>query len=923
MEITEIKQQLTIDQVLNHYHLKPDRNNMLHCPFHDDKTPSLQIYPKTNTFCCFSSNCNAGTGDVIDFIQLKEKCNKHEALMQAKQMLGVTGNTNEGQQLSRIAPPQMSRASILTKFYDSCLQGIGHSKQAKAYLSERGLTPQKTGFASGTIPAKWNNNFKQQAAAIGLLKKSTRGYVHHFKNCIVFPLLDQQGKVVSLYGRRIELNGSSAGLSDRSETKTGAKSVGRHVYLPGERQGLYPKYPPAETESLILTESIIDAASLPSGYTALALYGTNGLTKEHEEVISTLPNLKEIILFMDGDAAGRKAVEKLKTTLEGILSPAGGNRKGAIISAVDTPEDEDINSLAVNHQGDEEELFKHLIDQRIILSKEKSSHEMPKEAPIKNQQSSILNTANPELLHYSTATLCITILGGIKITGLDRLRVTLKIENMSAERLLPIRHSLDLYHSKQVGDLVQQISEQYELSRQEIQHIIAALTGALEDYRHSRLEAMKPKKPEKKQLTPVEEKAALDYLKDPQLMINTLRDIKTSGIIGEERNAMIAFIAYLSRKREKPLHIMCLGASGSGKTYLQEKIGELIPEEDKLEITMLSENAFYYFGKEELKHKLILIEDLDGAENVLYPLRELQSKRRISKTVTLKDNKGNLKTMTLKVEGPVCVSSCTTREKVYEDNANRCILLYIDTGKAQDKRITAYQRAESAGQINRHVETEIKEKFKNIQRLLRPIKVVNPYAQFIDLPEEVFKPRRTMILLLSFIETITFYHQHQREVKFNNQTTAKSGQAGERYIEATCEDVEKGFNLLRDVLFSKSDELSGACRHFFERLKKHTGEAPFYTREIRKAFRINPSNLKRYMIELSRFGYVQVTGGSKYKGYQYQVGDYKEYEQLKTGIDKKLDEILLKIRNKPAPMQYRGGSVVHSGSNEEMNHSTY
>jgi len=138
---------------------------------------------------------------------------------------------------------------------------------------------------------------------------------------------------------------------------------------------------------------------------------------------------------------------------------------------------------------------------------------------------------------------------------------------------------------------------------------------------------------------------------------------------------------------------MCLGASGTGKTWLQEKVSELMPEADKLEITSLSSNAFYYFGREELKHKLLLIEDLDGAESVLYPLRELQSKRKISKTVTLKDNKGNLKTVTLNLEGPVCVSGCTTREQLYEDNANRCILLYMDNSIEQDKKIMEYKES--------------------------------------------------------------------------------------------------------------------------------------------------------------------------------------------------------------------------------------
>jgi DNA primase len=53
MEITEIKQRLSIEKVLSHYDLHPDRHYFLKCPFHDDKDPSLKIYPETNTFNCF------------------------------------------------------------------------------------------------------------------------------------------------------------------------------------------------------------------------------------------------------------------------------------------------------------------------------------------------------------------------------------------------------------------------------------------------------------------------------------------------------------------------------------------------------------------------------------------------------------------------------------------------------------------------------------------------------------------------------------------------------------------------------------------------------------------------------------------------------------------------------------------------------
>jgi len=363
-------------------------------------------------------------------------------------------------------------------------------------------------------------------------------------------------------------------------------------------------------------------------------------------------------------------------------------------------------------------------------------------------------------------------------------------------------------------------------------------------------------------------------------------------LIGEETNSLIAYLTYTSRKRHTPLHLMCLGASGTGKTWLQEKVSELMPEEDKLEITTLSMNAFYYFGREELKHKLLLIEDLDGAESVLYPLRELQSKRKISKTVTLKDNKGNLKTVTLNVEGPVCVSGCTTREQLYEDNANRCILLYMDNSPEQDKKIMEYQRKLSAGQVDQSEERKVQEQVKNVQRILKPITVKNPYATYLQLPEAVFKPRRTMLLLLLFTETITYYHQYQRELKTDTDT-------GEQYIESTSSDIEAAFALLETTLLKKSDELNDACRGFFERLKtwlKEQDTEIFYSKEIRSALRLSPSSLKRYLYELERMGYIKITRGNRYKGFEYKVNSWTDLETLKSNANTLMAEVLNQVK---------------------------
>jgi predicted transcriptional regulator len=502
-----------------------------------------------------------------------------------------------------------------------------------------------------------------------------------------------------------------------------------------------------------------------------------------------------------------------------------------------------------------------------------------------------LITENAELLIYLDGKLHITILGGIKLTGLDRMKVTLKLTRTDNKQNT-FRHNLDLYNSIQTEQLIEKSAEALDISTNEISTAISQLTAGLENYRAECLEAMKPKQVEKKQLTEHERKAALIYLKSPDLLARTKQAIAQSGLVGEETNSLIAYLTYTSRKRHAPLHLMCLGASGTGKTWLQEKVSELMPEEDKLEITTLSMNAFYYFGKEELKHKLLLIEDMDGAEAVLYPLRELQSKRKISKTVTLKDSKGNLKTVTLNVEGPVCISGCTTREQLYEDNANRCILLYMDNSQEQDKKIMDYQRKLSAGLIDQYEERNVREQIKNVQRILKPISVRNPYATFLSLPEAVFKPRRTMLLLLMFTETITYYHQFQRELKTDEDT-------GEQYIESTISDIEAAFTLLETTLLKKSDELNDACRNFFERLKTYLKEQDteaFYSKEVRAAMRLSPSSLGRYLYELERMGYIKITRGNRYKGFEYKIQNWNDLETLTNDAQSMVKAILENIK---------------------------
>ncbi|NJM15478.1 MAG: hypothetical protein HC896_08975 [Bacteroidales bacterium] len=180
MEIQEIKTRLSIEAVLNRYNLKPDRHHKICCPFHQEKTPSLVIYPKTNTWYCFG--CGA-TGDSIQFIEMYEKCSKHEALLKAQDFIGMPPLQNprpkpEKPELPQ--PPQTpqtpeERTAILTKIFESFKNGLNHpvSVKPKEYLKSRNLNPEllELGYNSGQFHHRGglNEADKQACINVGLL----------------------------------------------------------------------------------------------------------------------------------------------------------------------------------------------------------------------------------------------------------------------------------------------------------------------------------------------------------------------------------------------------------------------------------------------------------------------------------------------------------------------------------------------------------------------------------------------------------------------------------------------------------------------------------------------------------------------------------------------------------------------------------
>jgi len=495
----------------------------------------------------------------------------------------------------------------------------------------------------------------------------------------------------------------------------------------------------------------------------------------------------------------------------------------------------------------------------------------------------MLNTENKNEFKVTYEELELFVLGGLNDENLETLRVTLKIKKVDSFESM--RHSVNLYNGTQTEKLIRKIAEQLEVSIITLRKAISTLADDLEKYRLSNIEKVEAESNIEYQLPSEERDEALELLNSDDLLFQTNNLIGSTGIIGEENNRLLMFLIFTSRLLSNPLHCISFGSSGAGKTHLQSKVAELIPNEDKVEFTMLSANAFYYFKKDELKNKLIVIEDMDGVEEGLLPLRELQTKKRITKSVVQKGIGGTGRTNNLVVEGPVCVSGCTTQESIYEDNSNRSFLLYIDESNEQDERIMKYQRMHYAGKVDVDYQLKCAKQLRNVQRLLKPKRVVNPFAELLELPKSVFKPRRTNIHYLQLIEVITFYHQFQREEKFDEVS-------GEAYIETELQDIQLANTLIKDVLLRKSDNLNGVTRNYLESLTlylKANETKVFSNQEVRKEFRISEPTLRRYHKLLILEGYIREREDIKGISKSYELLNSDEFKNLEQSIEQALE----------------------------------
>lgn len=455
------------------------------------------------------------------------------------------------------------------------------------------------------------------------------------------------------------------------------------------------------------------------------------------------------------------------------------------------------------------------------------------------------------------------------------------------------RLKIDLFETSNVEFHCKDLSEKHGLDYHLLEADLFELTDLLEHHRDllfsDETDSMSEEYSEKEH-TPKAGEKAVEFLSKPQLMQNIDKLLEQSGIIGEENNRKILFAVASSYKMPYPLHAMVQASSGSGKSHLINSIAECMPQDELFDTTSISSKSLYYCTEKQLNNKLLVIQDFDGLDDdAKFALREIQSFKRLKRTTVEKSKTGNRKTVKKAVKASLASLIATTKSEIYQDNESRTIMLGIDESTEQTLRIIQRQNQKKAGVVNIEKEQEARQLLRSCVRVLKSYQVVNPYADKIELPLDAKMLRRLNEQFQDFICQITLLHQYQRKTDAQGR------------LIATKEDVKLGMEIFFDAIIMKVDELSGSTRQFFDKLKEYVKQQPagttykFSQREIRQEMKLSNTPVNNYIKLLLEMEYIQISGGSVNRGYQYVISYWDNMEKLKAKIKEDLNRQLKQL----------------------------
>jgi DNA primase catalytic core len=887
------------------------------CPFHDDKRPSLVISSRKNLWHCLGA-CQAG-GSVIDWVMKAEGVSFRHAVELLRADLPITSPSErivEQTRIRKLAPPVQADADdreILAQVVGYYHETLKQSPEALKYLESRGLQSSemidrfKLGFANRTLglrlPMKaWKagGEIRGRLQKLGVLRESGH---EHMNGSVVVPIFDEEGNVVGMYGRKITAN-----LLPR---------VPLHMYLPGPHRGIFNWEVLRVSKSIILCEALIDALTFwCHGFrNVTSVYGVESPLAEHLAAFKKYGTTQVLIAF-DRDEAGDRGAEKVAEQLmaAGIscyrvqfprgmdaneyackVSPAAKSLELALKSAVfmgkgtrPLAEAPAIETAAATAETPTEPTA--AADQPSLAANAEASPTTeattePPAAPV-----TILETTAPEAVPVADVPcehqgedviFCFAdrryrVRGLAKNTAFDSLKVNLLAGRGDHFHV----DTLDLYGARQRAIFLKQASTELGVHEDVLKADLGKVLLKLEQLQDQQIRAALAPKDTTVRLSDEETAAALALLKDPKLLDRILEDFRRCGVVGEETNKLVGYLAAVSRKLEDPLAVVIQSSSAAGKSSLMEAVLAFMPEEERVKYAAMTGQSLFYMGETNLKHKILAIVEEEGASRASYALKVLQSEGELTIASTGKDpESGKLVTHEYRVEGPVMIFLTTTAIEIDEELLNRCLVLTVDEDRRQTQAIHELQRSARSleGQLVRREKDEILKVHRNAQRLLKPLMVVNPHARELRFPDHRTRTRRDHMKYLTLIETIAFLHQHQRPVK----TAQHHGKVVE-YIEVTLGDIAVANRLAHQVLGRSLDELSPQTRRLLMLLDQTVAagckglamerkDYRFTRKELRDAVGWTDFQVRTHLDKLVELEYVLVHRGARGQSFVYEL----------------------------------------------------
>ena len=827
------------------------------CAFHQDDTPSLSIDPAKGLWHCFG--CGIG-GDGITFLEKTLGLNFGQAADLWRELSGeepkyrsasdrspspylykdhLTMNRFAAAQPSNgthPAQPHLTSAGLTSedlalfrRLQDIYAKDLASSEKGRAYLKERGITDPETirafglGYVSGKSLPQLAPAQRDRLQELGVLNSKGN---EAFYNCIVCPLHDVEGNIITFWARCCT-----------RQVEKGS----RHRCLPTQENAPFAaiNWQAARgSRRVILVEGFLDAlacyqAGLRNVIPLGAAHGKMGFAQFlHRE------GVEEVLLAMDPDEAGDEGAQALAEELE---------QRG--IGSVRIRLDVDPADFFL--QGGTATAFQATPTE--ILGQRSDDSEF------------ILDSHN---LIYR-----VRVLAGRQAEG------KLKVQVLVTDGDRTHRDTLNLYTHKSLKTFANACASKFTLDSDDVEKDLEAIIHGLEERERQKEETSSEDEPVI--LSPAEQAEAETYLKEPGLLRRLQDDMEALGYVGEEEAKLLVYLIATSRLLPRPLSGIIGSGSGAGKSFLAELAEQLTPPEDVILFSKLSPQALYYLPEDFLSGKLLILEERAGGEGADYAIRTLQSKDCLTQIVTLKDMEtGQMAAKRFTVRGPIAYLETTTQSYLNQENTSRCFEIPLDESADQTLRIHQHQRrARSLWGLKRNISKDvIRRRHHNLQRVLQPVRVVIPYAEHLTFPAASVRTRRDHERFLSLIEAVAFLHQFQRVTR-----TASHKGKEVKYIEASVEDYAIAYQLALRVLWVSLDELSRWARELVESCRRQVEDGRVHhpeltaddfhwtRRQLRERLGWPDKRLRACLDELVSLEYMQVLDGSKGKTFVYRL----------------------------------------------------